>query len=161
MALCHDLGKIHTASNVLPHHYGHEKRGVELARNLGRRLGMPSRYIRAGAVGTAQHMKGGMYGTLRSGTRRDMLIQIYQTGIFHDFWVLAGADGGWNWEPQAKRDLTAILRVQLPLEWQNRGAASGKHLRELQCEVLSHLPGMDPLRADNAPQFYAEHSEIY
>ena len=34
MALCHDLGKIGTDPALLPHHYGHEVRGVPLALTL-------------------------------------------------------------------------------------------------------------------------------
>ena len=151
MALCHDLGKIRTDASILPHHYGHELKGAELARSLASRLRLSSRYARAGVAGTILHMKGGMYGTLRAGTRRDMLCKLQETRIFHDFWVLAGADGGWNWEPMASRDLDAIRAVRLPEAWRNKGEASGKRLRQLQCEALSRLPQFTPERAKNAP----------
>ena len=151
MALCHDLGKICTDAAILPHHYGHELKGTELVRTLSARLRMPSRLTRAGVTGTVLHMKGGMYGSLRAGTRRDLLCKLQETGIFHDFWVLAGADGGWNWEPMAERDLAAIRAVRLPEQWRNRGAESGKRLRQLQCEALARLPKFSPERAQNAP----------
>ena len=151
MALCHDLGKIRTDATILPHHYGHELKGAELVRALGRRLRLPSRHIRAGVEGTALHMKGGVYGSLRAGTRRDLICKLQEARIFHDFWILAGADGGWNWEPMATRDLAAIRAVRLPEAWRNRGAESGKRLRQLQCEALSRLPKSQPPRALNAP----------
>lgn len=151
MALCHDLGKICTDASILPHHYGHERRGTELARTLGARLRFPSRYIRAAVTGTVLHMKGGIYGSLRAGTRRDMLCQLQEARIFHEFWILAGADGGWNWEPAASRDLAAVRAVRLPEQWRNRGAESGRRLRILQCEALSRLPALKPERAKNAP----------
>lgn len=151
MALCHDLGKIRTDAAILPHHYGHELKGTELVRSLGARLRVPSRHVRAAVTATVLHMKGGMYGSLRAGTRRDMLLKLHEARIFHDFWVLAGADGGWNWEPIASRDLAAIRAVRLPEEWRNRGAESGKRLRMLQCEVMSRLPRLEPERAKNAP----------
>ncbi len=151
MGLCHDLGKIATDASILPHHYGHENRGVELARILGERLGVPKRYLSAGMVGTALHMKGGVYGSLRAGTRRDMLCRLRQAGIEHDFWVLAGADGGWDWEPMATRDMAVLESVSLPEAWRGRGRESGEHLRLLQCEALSMLPQMSPKRAGNAP----------
>lgn len=151
MALCHDLGKIRTEAAMLPHHYGHELKGAELVRSLGARLRLPSRHVRAGVVGTVQHMKGGMYGTLRAGTRRDLVLKLDAERIFHDFWVLAGADGGWNWDSVASRDLAAVRSVRLPEDWRNRGAESGKRLRMLQCEALSRLPRMEPERAENAP----------
>ncbi len=149
MALCHDVGKIKTNPKELPHHYGHEKRGGDIARALGERLGLPSRYIRAGVVGTLCHMKGGVYGRLRAGTRRDMLMQIKGAGIMHDFWVLAGADGNMDWEPLAQQDLQAMESVHLPPEWRGRGTESGRRLRNLQCEAMSRLPRIAPEKIDD------------
>ncbi len=151
MALCHDLGKICTDAAILPHHYGHELKGTELVKAMGARLRLPSRHVRAGVTGTVLHMKGGMYGSLRAGTRRDLVCKLHETGIFHDFWVLAGADGGWNWEPMAERDLATVRAVRLPEKWRNKGADSGKRLRQLQCEALARLPKFSPERAQNAP----------
>ncbi|WP_458399719.1 HD domain-containing protein [Mailhella sp.] len=160
MGLCHDLGKIRTEEAILPHHYGHELKGVELVKALGRRLCLPSHWIRAAVVGTALHMKGGMYGSLRSGTRRDMLCQLRDAHIGHDFWLLAGADGGWDWEPMAERDMNAMLKVHLPEEWRNRGEESGRRLRSMQCEAISRLPKFTPDRARNAgPEIGAEKKE--
>ena len=140
MALCHDLGKIWTETSVLPHHYGHEARGAEIAKKLGARLKLPSRFIRAGATGALLHMKGGMYGSLRAGTRRDLVVRLHREGIFHDFWLVASADGGVDWESFASRDLAAALSVRLPKEWRSRGEESGRKLRMMQCEAISRLP---------------------
>jgi tRNA nucleotidyltransferase (CCA-adding enzyme) len=41
-ALLHDLGKGDTDPEILPHHYGHERRGAELARQLCQRLRVPT-----------------------------------------------------------------------------------------------------------------------
>ena len=150
MALCHDIGKVRTEASMLPHHYGHELKGVDLVKELGRRFCLPSRWIRAGVVGTLLHMKGGMYGSLRSGTRRDMLCQLRDAHLGHEFWLLTGADGGWDWEPMAERDLEAMQRVHLPQEWCDRGAESGRRLRAMQCEAISRLPKIQPERAANA-----------
>ena len=144
MAMCHDLGKIMTRPADLPHHYGHEKKGADMARAFGERLGMPSKYIRAGVIGTICHMKGGMYGSLRAGTKRDLLLQIKNAGISHDFWILAGADGNVNWEPAAMQDLKVMEAVRLPEQWRNRGEESGRRLRGLQCEAISRLPQLPP-----------------
>lgn len=141
MALCHDLGKIETESSILPHHYGHEKRGVELSRRLGEKLGVPRNYLYAGMAGAELHMKGGMYNTLRIGTRRDMVFQLWNTVYWSAFWTLVRADGGKDWEPLARREGEIMSQVKLPKEWQNRGALSGEHLRLLQCQAISRLSG--------------------
>ena len=41
-ALCHDLGKGLTPEDILPHHYGHEVKGIQPTRNLASRLKVPS-----------------------------------------------------------------------------------------------------------------------
>jgi len=41
-ALLHDLGKGATSPEILPHHYGHEKHGAELAKELCQRLRVPT-----------------------------------------------------------------------------------------------------------------------
>ena len=40
-ALTHDLGKATTPRDILPHHFGHEQRGVELLKQLAQRLRVP------------------------------------------------------------------------------------------------------------------------
>lgn len=41
-ALCHDLGKGTTPTEILPHHYGHETRGITLCQQLANRLKVPN-----------------------------------------------------------------------------------------------------------------------
>lgn len=41
-AICHDLGKGLTPQEILPHHYGHEAKGIPPARNLANRLKTPA-----------------------------------------------------------------------------------------------------------------------
>lgn len=41
-ALCHDLGKGLTPADILPHHYGHEAKGIQPTRELANRLKIPT-----------------------------------------------------------------------------------------------------------------------
>lgn len=43
-SVCHDLGKAETPPDILPRHYGHEKRGAKISEKLCRRLRVPSHY---------------------------------------------------------------------------------------------------------------------
>lgn len=159
MALCHDLGKTVTEPALLPHHYGHEHRGVELVRVLGERIGVPKRYLRAGMTGTELHMKGGIYGTLRVGTRRDLLVSLGKAGLWHEFWKLACADGGTDWEPAARRDWIVMSRVRLPKKWQDKGELSGQHLRLLQCHALGSFPRVSAEKLKDASDQKANRSK--
>lgn len=93
MALCHDLGKVTTGADVLPHHYGHEDRGAPLARALGARLAMPVRFIEAGDMAARLHMRLARYAELRPGTRVDLLLAMHLRGLLHAMRLLVLADG--------------------------------------------------------------------
>ena len=43
-ALCHDLGKATTPTDLLPSHHGHEERGAEITSQFARRLRIPNDY---------------------------------------------------------------------------------------------------------------------
>lgn len=136
MALCHDLGKITTPADILPHHYGHEKRGMALATALGKRLALPSRYIAAGSLAAREHMKGGTYDSLRPGTRRDLLLGVHSAALDQPFWSLVNADSKKDLRRLAQQELDILLAVKLPPEWQNRGNVSAEKLRALHCAAL-------------------------
>ena len=139
MALCHDLGKKLTLKEKLPRHIGHEKRGEEQALNLGKRLKLPNKYIKSGAIAACEHMKGGQYPSLRSGTKVDLLMRLHTADLLEPFFIMVKADSGNDYLSLAKMHLNAILSVRLPDHLQNLGPESGVILRELRCKTLSSL----------------------
>ena len=137
MALCHDLGKQLTKKEILPKHIGHEKRGEEQARLLGNRLKLSNNMIRAGVVAAREHMKGGVYDTLKPGTRVDLLYSLHKMQLVEPFFSMVRADSGVDYLPAALADLKVILSVELPEKYQNLGAKSGERLRDLRCMALA------------------------
>lgn len=140
MALCHDLGKVTTPKDMLPHHYAHELRGEKAARELAQRLALPIRHRKAGALAAKEHMKGGIFSGLRAGTRRDLLCAVHTAELDNAFWALVDADSGSNISTLAREQLATMLAVTLPEKWRNLGKDSGHRLRLLQCEALSAFP---------------------
>lgn len=59
--LVHDLGKGETPKDMYPHHYGHAKRGIGLVKKLGNRIGVPKVWVKCGATGCFEHMRGGLF----------------------------------------------------------------------------------------------------
>lgn len=59
--LVHDLGKGTTLPEVLPHHYGHDERGIKLVMQLGNRIGVPNSWIKCGKTACKWHMKAGIF----------------------------------------------------------------------------------------------------
>lgn len=144
MALCHDLGKIGTDPALLPHHYGHEMRGVSLARDLARRLRLPALYGKAGALAAAEHMKAGIFLSLRPGTRRDLLWRVHSSGLGKSFWRLVDADSGTRLSATARGQLDTLLAVRLPEVWRGKGQLSARKLRELHCQALVAMREVGP-----------------
>lgn len=59
--LVHDLGKGLTPKEMLPHHYGHDEKGIKLVQNLGNRIGIPNSWLKCGKTAAKWHMKGGIF----------------------------------------------------------------------------------------------------
>ena len=59
--LVHDLGKGVTPKEILPHHYGHDEKGIELVAKLGKRIGIPKTWERCGKTACKWHMKAGIF----------------------------------------------------------------------------------------------------
>ncbi len=137
MGLCHDLGKTLTPESEWPHHHGHDTRGATLAARLGGRLGLPNRYIKAGELAAALHMKAARYEELRTGSKVDLLMTLHAHNLRERLFKLVAADHDHDYLEQSRRDLDALLAVHLPEKDRNQGAASGEKLRLLRCEVLA------------------------
>ncbi|NGZ28545.1 MAG: HD domain-containing protein, partial [Magnetococcales bacterium] len=54
-ALMHDIGKSTTPAECLPHHHGHEERGVLLLQEVATRLRIPNNYLKLALLVTAHH----------------------------------------------------------------------------------------------------------
>lgn len=56
--LVHDLGKGRTPKEMYPHHYNHEKRGVEPLKELSAKIGVPNIWKKSALTAVLEHMKG-------------------------------------------------------------------------------------------------------
>ena len=59
--LVHDIGKGITPKDMLPHHYGHDEKGIKLVQTLGNRIGVPNSWMKCGKMAAKWHMKGGIF----------------------------------------------------------------------------------------------------
>ena len=74
--LVHDLGKGITPKEEYPHHYGHDKAGAQLVRNLSNRIGTPKNWKKAGITSAEEHMRGGIFDRMREAKKVDFLERI-------------------------------------------------------------------------------------
>ena len=56
-ALVHDLGKGTTPEEMLPHHYGHDKRGLEVLDEWNARTTLPRDWMKAARLVISEHMR--------------------------------------------------------------------------------------------------------
>lgn len=75
-ALVHDLGKGITPIELLPHHYGHDKKGIELVKNLSNRLKIPNSWTKCGKVASKEHMLGGIFDQMSTKKQVDFITRV-------------------------------------------------------------------------------------
>lgn len=92
LALCHDAGKLTTPASMLPHHYGHEAGGEQLARVWARQSGLPPEYEDAGAATALLHMRAAKYVIIRPGKKLKLLNKIFPEAWSGQFWQAVDAD---------------------------------------------------------------------
>lgn len=137
MALAHDLGKTATPPEKHPAHHGHDLLGEPLAKALGERLALPTRFIRAGTLAARWHMTAARYPELRPGTRVDLLDAAHRARLVPELFRLVRADHGHDHADTAQADLAAMTAVTLPEDARDKGPESGALLRGLRAQALA------------------------
>lgn len=75
-ALLHDLGKGRTPKSEWPHHYGHEKNGIECINNMCNRLRVSNAWRKSALTACKEHMKGGRFNEMKSSTKVDFIEKV-------------------------------------------------------------------------------------
>lgn len=75
-ALVHDLGKGLTPKEMYPHHYGHDKNGVEAVRKFSNRIGVPNSWKKCGKTSAKEHMLGGIFWQMTPAKQVDFLDRV-------------------------------------------------------------------------------------
>jgi len=82
----HDIGKLMTPKEILPHHYGHEERGIEIVENVCNRLNIEYTYKNIAVLSIKYHLKLRRICGMRIGHIFDMIRDI--TNDFSDILML-------------------------------------------------------------------------
>ena len=92
-ALVHDLGKGLTSQEMLPHHYGHERTGLDVLAAWNRRMTLPHDWMKAATFVIREHMRAPRL--TRPGKIADLLLGIGASGLsIAEFNVIIRADHG-------------------------------------------------------------------
>lgn len=75
-ALVHDLGKGITPKEMLPHHYGHDIKGVKLVEEFSNRIGVPTSWKKCGKISAKEHMRGGIFNKMTPAKQVDFITNV-------------------------------------------------------------------------------------
>ena len=88
----HDIGKLETKKEILPHHYNHEKKGVEKLKAIAAGK-LSAQFVESAAFVIRYHMMIKNWNDLRPGTVVDMFNAIYESPLsMDDFLIIIKAD---------------------------------------------------------------------
>lgn len=74
-------GKAKTPKSVWPHHYLHDKEGIEVVRNMCNRLELPNIFKYSGMISAKEHMRASLFYKMKLGKKVDFLVNNYKTKL--------------------------------------------------------------------------------
>ncbi len=137
-ALVHDIGKGKTPEEMLPHHYLHEKRGLEVLKETNRRMTLPSDWKKVAAFVIKEHMRAPRLE--KSGKIVDLLLSLHKLKISaKDFCDIINLDnhGLPFYLEHAQEIIDELLKIggkDAPPELE--GAAIGKWIRSNRIKLF-------------------------
>ena len=140
-ALVHDIGKGKTPEEMLPHHYGHEQRGLLVLDAWNERMTLPKSWLMAARFVIKEHMRAPLL--KKTGKIADLLLAVEKSGLsFADFRRIICADHGTL--PYYLVHGEVLLRKMLQARGTEappelRGADVGKWLRAERMRLLAQL----------------------
>lgn len=156
--LVHDIGKGETPAEMLPHHYGHEKVGLDVLAAWNRRMTLPHTWMKAASFVIREHMRAPRL--THVGKIADLLLGVGRSGLsMEQFTAVIRADHGTlpDYLTHGAEYLAAMLRVtgrDAPAHLV--GAQIGAWLREERIRTLRKI--LAERRAD--PFYSAENMAV-
>ena len=140
-ALVHDIGKGKTPEEMVPHHYGHEQRGLLVLDAWNERMILPKSWLMAAHFVIREHMRAPLL--KKTGKIADLLLAVEKSGLsFADFRRIICADHGTLpyylvHGEELLRKMLQVRGTEAPPEL--HGADVGKWLREERVRRLAQL----------------------
>ena len=131
-ALVHDLGKGITPKEMQPHHYGHDKKGVEVVANFSNRIGVPNSWKKCGKTAAKEHMIGGIFWQMTPAKQVDFLERVNKSMLgLEGLQIVVNADKN-DREPHQFQTLKQAILEEIDGELvkQKYGLEEGIKLKE-------------------------------
>ncbi len=108
----------------------------EQALALGQRLCLPNKLCKAGVLMAATLDQALYFEDLSLGQQCELLLKIYKCGLSLPYWLALDVLLKKKYSPLRWQAEQCLRKVRLPKHLNNLGPASGKYLRQLQCNAL-------------------------
>ena len=102
-----------------------------------KRLKLSNRLYYSGKFAILYKEEGKNYIQISDEKKVDLLETLDKKGLFKEFFSFIFAETSKDYYPQAHKDLITIKKVHLPQKYWNKGALSGRILKELKAKELS------------------------
>jgi len=139
--LAHDLGKGATPLEMIPHHFGHERRGLDVLKAWNREMTLPRSWLLCASFGVKEHMRACTI--TRMGKILDLILRLSRHPLgFDGFAALMLADGGEL--PPYLENYERFLEAARSIDARNappdlRGPQIGAWLREQQIKAAAKV----------------------
>ncbi|MCI8362059.1 MAG: HD domain-containing protein [Clostridia bacterium] len=146
-ALVHDLGKGVTPKDMLPHHYGHDIKGVKIVEEFSNRIGVPNSWKKCGKISAKEHMRGGIFNKMTPTKQVDFITNVSKSMLGLDGMKIVVTCDRWR-EEQPKDIKFDILGKQIlkkvdgdfiKRKYNIRNEQIGEKLRQERIELLKSI----------------------
>ena len=124
--LAHDFGKGTTPKNILPHHYAHDSRGVQLVKDFANRIGLPNSWVKCGITACKWHMKAGIFEQMTPSKKTDLIENVSASNLgLEDLKIVVACDKSRN---NVKETLNSVTFEKIGIECLSN--INGKYIKQ-------------------------------
>ncbi len=146
-ALVHDLGKSITPKEILPHHYGHDIKGVKLVEEFSNRIGVPNSWKKCGKISAKEHMRGGIFNKMIPAKQVDFITNVSKSMLGLEGMKIVVTCDRWREEPPkdikfdilGEQILNKVNGDFIKKKYNVRNEEIGEKLRQERIELLKSI----------------------
>lgn len=146
-ALVHDLGKGITPKEMLPHHYGHDIKGVKLVEEFSNRIGVPNSWKKCGKISAKEHMRGGIFNKMTPAKQVDFITNVSKSMLGLEGMKIVVTCDKWREEPPkdikfdtlGEQILNKVNGDFIKKKYNVRNEEIGEKLRQERIELLKSI----------------------
>lgn len=146
-ALVHDLGKGVTPKEMLPHHYGHDIKGVKIVEEFSNKIGVPNSWEKCGKIAAKEHMRGGIFNKMIPAKQVDFITNVSKSMLGLDGMKIVVTCDRWReelpkdikFDTLGKQILNKVDGDFIKKKYNIKNEQIGEKLRQERIELLKSI----------------------